>query len=162
MKKRFVFNQSGFLLIEHLIAILLTSLLTMVAVVLLHVIKSYEVNTNQISHHEIETLTSRLQKEAKYAKFIGTNQRGLLLRLNNGTNVNYYVQNNRLTRQVNGAGGEIALYHCRSITVELINDQSARIEVISIFDDVFYIYISTFALPLEPLITDLSIGGFES
>lgn len=154
MKKRFVFNQSGFLLIEHLVAILLTSILATVAVVLLHVIKEYEVNPNQTSQHEIETLASRLQKEAKYADSIDVNQQTLLLRMNNGQIVSYYVQNNRLTRQVNRAGGEIALYHCQSITIELLNNQSAKIQLISTFGEIFDIYLSTFTLPLDPLINN--------
>jgi len=152
MKKQYVYNQKGYLLIEHLMALFLTSILTAVIIALLQVLKSHHVEATQITQHEIETLTTRLNKEVRRASSISASQNRLILHFSDTTDkVSYHVQNNRLTRQINSLGGEIALYHCKKLTVELLNDHSVKLELISAFDDIFNIYLSTLTFPIDSL-----------
>ena len=149
MKKKYVYNQHGFLLLEYMITLFLTALLSLIIILLLHVVKSYEISPNRITHQEIESLATRLKKEVRLAESFSISDQRLLIRFNNQPVVSYHVQNNRLIRQVNRVGGEIALYHCKRLNIELLNENSVKLEIISTFDETFLIYLSTLKLPVE-------------
>ena len=149
MKKKYVFNQNGFLLLEHLIALFITALLSLLLVLLLQVVKNYQINPNQITHQEVETLATRLQKESRRLDYFSINQQRLLFHLNDQSIISYHIQNNRLIRQRDGRGGEIALYHCKNLTIELLNEHSVLLELTSTHGDIFTIYLSKITFPLN-------------
>lgn len=150
MKKRFVYSsQRGFLLIEHLIALMITGILTTVTLSLLHVIKGYTIEPTRLSQHEVETFTSHLQKEAQRAHSISINQQKLMLHFSDASVTSYFIQNNRLMRQANGKGGEIALYNCTRLEIEFVHDQSAHLKLTSNQNDTYDVYLSLLSLPLQ-------------
>jgi hypothetical protein len=54
-----------------------------------------------------------------------------------------------MLRQVNGRGGEIVTYNLRSMEIQLFSDQAARLRLVSLEADVFYIYVSILSLDVS-------------
>lgn len=52
-------------------------------------------------------------------------------------------------RQVNGKGGEVAMYDCEKLTTTLHHDQVATLTVTSSSGKNYTIYLSSFLFPLE-------------
>lgn len=144
MKGRFVYNEKGFLLLEHLLALAIIGILSIVLVYLLQVISVYHIDQNALTHHEINTLGLRLQNEVQFATSVSAAPNQFLIHFDhNDEVVSFSVRNDRLLRQVNGTGGEIATYHIRSLDVTLFGDQAARLQLTSLEGERFNIYVST-------------------
>ena len=69
MFKRSAFKLSnhGFLLVEHLVALSITSMLIIVLIPLISMIDNFQTNFDQATSQEISALSTQLQKEAKRA-----------------------------------------------------------------------------------------------
>lgn len=150
MKKHFVYklNTKGFLLLEQLIALIVTSLLLITLLSLIQVTKLYASNTDAVLLNEMEALSTQLQIEAKSTlSFSSLDTKNLRMNKNNGDVVIYYISDNRLMRQVNGKGGEVALYHCSDLNVTLISDSAAEIQLQTPAQTTSF-YLSTFQLPM--------------
>jgi len=156
MREKFVCDERGFLLIEHLISLLIVGILSVMIVTLLQVVSSYSVNPNHLTMHEVETLATRIQNEARLASSLSAGDDELFLHFSEDRVVNFSVRNNnRMVRQVNGVGGEIATYNLRSMDVNLIGEGTARLRLVSIEGEVFYMYITVLVAGLAPI----DIGG---
>lgn len=119
--KRFVSNQKGIFLVEQLLALILTTILSAAATVLISSLAAYQINPNHLSQHEIETLATRMQQESAYAGQLLADG-GQLRMVTDGQTVSYTFQNQRISRLVNGRGGEIALYNVKDFqTYQLPN-----------------------------------------
>ena len=148
MRKQYVFDQKGFLLVEHLISVIIVAILSIVIVYLLQVFSMYHINLNSLSHQEVHTLATRLRNEVRKADFLSSGNNQLRLYFNDTERiVTFSARNGRMLRQVNGSGGEIATYNLYSMDVYLINDQAANLRLISLEGDIFYIYVTILRLP---------------
>jgi len=142
MKEPFVYNEKGFLLLEHLIAIVIMSILSLTFLVLMQVVSSYRPDQTALSMHEVNTLSIRLQNEIRSADFLTVSGGELLAHFeNDGNIVSFFVQNNRFMRQVNGRGGEILVYNIAGMNVLLFDENSARITLNSLEGDAFQFYL---------------------
>lgn len=150
MKKHFVYNlnSKGFLLLEHLITLLITSLLMMTLLSILQVTKSYTSNTDAVLLNELEALATQLQIESQFSLSFSSPYPHLLnLHKSNGDTISYFISDERLMRQVNGKGGEVALYHCKTLTIEDSQDSYATVHL-KTSSQSMTLYLNTFNLPL--------------
>lgn len=153
MKKHFVckLNSKGFLLLEHLIALIITSLLLITLLSLIQVTKLYASNTDAVLLNELEALATQIQIEARLSLYFSSpNHQILNLHQSNGDTISYFISDERLMRQVNGKGGEIALYHCKTLNVK---DHQANYATIHLktSSQSMTIYLNTFNLPLPTI-----------
>lgn len=150
MKKQFVYklNNRGYLLIEHLITLIITSLLITILLSFIQVTKLYLSNTNQVLLNELEALSTQLQLEAKVAlSFSSPTSKTFRIHKRNGEIITYFISDERLMRQVDGKGGEVALYHCKGLNINSIEDHYASIEL-ETSGQGMTLYLHTFNLPL--------------
>lgn len=141
--KRFACNERGFLLMEHLLGLVITSILATTAVLLMQTLRTYQVNPVHLSQHEVETLATRLQIEAAFADSLTARGNQIILEVD-GNQVSYLWNNQRISRQVNGRGGEIALYNVAEFRVFPGNDRSIRAEITSFADITHELYLVNF------------------
>lgn len=156
MKRNSAYRLSshGFLLVEHLFAIIVTSILMIVLLSFIHLMKAYVSNYDLISQNQIDALTTQLQIEAKIAtRFATSNQKELDVYLYDGSLVTYRIQNQRLMRQVQGKGGEVALYHCQGLDVELLNDSAVYLNLQTPGKN-YRFYLTIISLPI-PIILEV-------
>ena len=156
MKRNSAYRLSshGFLLIEHLFAIIITSILMIVLLSFIHLTKTYVSNYDLISQNQIDALATQLQIEAKVAtRFATSNQKEFDVYLYDGSLVTYRIQNQRLMRQVQGKGGEVALYHCQGLDVELLNDSSVYLHLRTPGKN-YRLYLTILSLPI-PIILEV-------
>lgn len=156
MKRNSVYRLSshGFLLVEHLFALIVTSILMTVLLSFIHLTKAYVSNYDLISQNQIDALATQLQIEAKIAtRFASSNQKELDVYLYDGSLVTYRIQNQRLMRQVQGKGGEVALYHCQGLEVELLNDSSVYLHLQTPGKN-YRLYLTILSFPI-PIILDV-------
>lgn len=150
MRRCSVFKSNhGFLLIEHLLALAITSILMLTLTQLLPMIDNYQSNLDKVTSQEMSTLTTQLQKEAQRATHFSYRSPTFSVHLKNGSIATYFISNHRLMRQIDGKGGEVALYDCDKLTATIHNDQSATLTLISSGGDIYSIYLSSTLLPLE-------------
>lgn len=148
------FSSNGFLLVEHLFALIITSILMTVLLTFIHLTKAYVSNYDLISQNQIDALATQLQIEAKIAtRFATSNQKELDVYLYDGSLVTYRIQNQRLMRQVQGKGGEVALYHCQGLEVELLSDSSVYLHL-QTPGKKYRLYLTILSLPI-PIILDI-------
>ncbi|MCL1949202.1 MAG: hypothetical protein FWF59_05680 [Turicibacter sp.] len=126
--KKFVYDQHGFFLVEQLLSLSITSILALAFAALLQMLPHYQVNPNLLSQHEVETLATRLQQEAGLADglWVENNQLNLMV---DGSVISYALSNGRISRRVNGSGGEIALYGASGFFVAAGSNQSAHLSI---------------------------------
>lgn len=148
MNERFAFNERGFLLLEHLIAIAIMSILSLAFFALMQMVSSYTVDQEAFTMHEANTLAVRMQNEIKTADFLSTANGQLLAHFDDGT-VSFAILNNRLTRQVNGRGGEILAYNVHAMDVTLFDQLSARITLRTADERWFQLYLSVLNIQLD-------------
>jgi len=142
MREPFVFNERGFLLLEHLIAIAMMGILSFTFLVLMQVVSNYTTDQTVLTMHEVNTLAIRLQNEIRTADFLTVSGGQLAAHFENeGNIVRFLVQNNRLVRQVNGRGGEILVYNVAAIELLLFDEHSVRLSLRSLDGDVFQFYL---------------------
>ena len=128
MNMKFVFNQKGFLLLEHLIAIAIMGIISISFLSVMQVISSYAADQNTLTMHEVNTVAVRLQNEVRFADFFITSPGRLDVHFANSNDViNFFVLNNRLVRRVNGLGGEVVVHNVTSMDVLALADNSVRI-----------------------------------
>ena len=154
MKRNFVFNlsQHGFLLIEHLIATIITGSLILLTLSFIQVTKSYTSNLTVVSQNQIDILATQLQIESKtasYFKLSSPSELGIVLQT--GTHISYRIQNQKLIRQVDGKGGEVALYHCDGLQAHLINEKAVELQLQTSTQN-FKFYLTTLTLPLPSIL----------
>lgn len=150
MKKQCVYklNNQGYLLIEQLIALIITSLLITTLLSFIRVTKLYLSDTNKVLLNELEALHTQLQLEAKMAlSFSSPNSSTLRIHKQNGEIISYFISDERLMRQVNGKGGEVALYHCESLTINAINSLYVSMDLNTSGENIT-LYLHSFNLPL--------------
>lgn len=150
VKKQFVYDEQGFLLIEHLLSIVIVGILSVILVSLMQITSIYRRDYNALTQHEVNTMGLILQDEINFATSLSTGNNQLLVySAETGDTVSFSVRNNRMIRQVNGLGGEIVSYHIQRMEVQLFSDKSARIRLVSLEEDVFYIYVSILSLDVS-------------
>lgn len=145
----FKLSNHGFLLVEHLIALSITSILVLLLTQLLPLVNNYQTDLNEFTQQEISALRTQLQKEAKRATRLSNPSSQFKLHLANQATPTYYISNHRLMRQVSGKGGEVALYHCEKLTTTLHHDQAATLNITSSSGKNYTIYLSSSLFPLE-------------
>ena len=154
VKEKFVYNERGFLLIEHLISVVIVGMLSIVLLYLMQIISIYRRDYNALTQHEVNTIGLRLQNEINYASYLSAGYNQLLVYFaETGDTVSFSVRNNRMLRQVNGLGGEIVTYHVQSMEVVLLTDYAARLRLISAEAGVFDIYVSALSLDVAIVFT---------
>lgn len=152
MREPFVYNEKGFLLLEHLIAMVIMSVLSLTFLYLMQVVSTYATSQTSLTMHEVNSLAIRLQNEIKSAEFLTVSDGKLLAHFTReGNVVSFSAQNNRLVRQVNGRGGEILVYHLSGMDVILFDHQSARLSMKSFDGDVFPFYLSILQIEVDCL-----------
>ena len=163
MKEKFVYDERGFLLVEHLIAVVIVGILSVVLLSLMQVITAYRNDYRALTQHEVNTISLRLQNEINFATTLSADDHQLFVYFaKTGHTVSFSARNNRMLRQVNGVGGEIVTYHLRSLDVSLFSDQAARLRLTSLEGDVFEIDVSILSLDVEIVrMTDEEDGGDE-
>jgi len=135
-------DERGFLLLEHLIAIAIMSMLSIAFLALMQIVSVYTIDQTSLTMHEVNSLAMRLQSEIQHAeRLTATDGRLLAHFTRDGEVVSFTAQNNRLVRQVNGQGGEIMVYHLSGMNVVLFDSQSARVSLMSLEGDVFQFYL---------------------
>ncbi|HAX72425.1 MAG TPA: hypothetical protein DCY20_02745 [Firmicutes bacterium] len=146
MKKRTVCrHDAGFILVEHLIALLITAVLVSVLYSVLLLSRAYDVDFVNPSYLDVEIMGAQMLVEARLMKKLSVTS-GNVLTLHpygSGGVVTYRVNNQRLIRQVSGVGGEIYLYNCQSFKVELISDQSAKLTINTSKNESYSFYLTT-------------------
>lgn len=149
MKKPFVYNEKGYLLLEHLLAMFVVGILVLTFVPLLTVITTYESDVNALTMHEVNTLAIRLQNEVRGGSHLKPRANGISVYFApEGTTVSFFVQNNRLMRQVDGRGGEILHYHIRHLDASLATDTNATLALTSLTGEVFAFGLHIFDLTI--------------
>jgi len=141
--KKFACDERGFLLMEHLLGLIITSMLATTAVLLMQVLRTYQVNPTHLSQHEVETLTTRLQMEAAFADYLTARNNQIILEID-GNQISYLLNNGRISRQVNGRGGEIALYNVANFRVFPRNNRSIHAEITSHTGQTHALYLINF------------------
>lgn len=112
-------------------------------------IDHFQTNLNQATSQELTALSTQLQKEAKTATHFSTDESTLQIHLANGTVTSYNISNHRLMRQVDGKGGEVALYHCEKIDIMLHQPQCVTLKLYTSKDKTYDIYLSSSLFPIE-------------
>ena len=147
-------NEKGFLLLEHLLCLIIVSLISLVLLQLLQTSISLTPSPNTYSQADIEAVASQLQEDANYkVRIYATNDSRLLLDALNQDTISYRVYRNQLIRQRNGVGHEILLYNCQSLDVIETTDYSATIEL-KINDDIHRIHLSTHYFPMNQFLNE--------
>ena len=142
MNTSFVYNEKGFLLLEHLISLVIMSILNITFLTLMQVVSVYTVSQTSLTMHEVNSLAIRLQNEIQHADSLTATDGRLLAHFTReGDVVSFTAQNNRLVRQVNGRGGEIMVYNLSGMNVSLFDSRSARVSLRSFDGDVFQFYL---------------------
>lgn len=150
MRESFVYNEKGFLLLEHLISIVIMGVLSLAFLYLMQVVSAYTVDQTSLTMHEVNSLAIRLQNEIKFAEFLTVADGQLLAHFTReGDIVSFSAQNNRLVRQVNGRGGEILVYNLSGMDIDLFDDQSARLSLRSFDGDVFQFYLFVLSIDVD-------------
>ena len=141
--RKFVYNEKGFFLMEHLIGVIITGILAVSTTVLLHTLRTYQTQPLHLTQHEVETLATRLQQEAAFATFLPGPRHQFNLQIGS-SHISYVFQNNRISRLVNGRGGEIALYNVANFEVFPGNNQSSLLEITSYSGNSYTIFLTNF------------------
>jgi len=148
MYGRFVSNEKGFLLLEHLIAVVIMGILSITFLALMQVVASYRADQTALTMHEINTLAIRLQNEIRSANSLTSSTGQLTAGFADGSFVSFQMQNNRLTRQVNDRGGEILVYNIANMEVHLFDERSARLSLTSFDNELFQFYLHALVFEL--------------
>jgi len=149
MREPFVFNEKGFLLLEHLIAIVIMGILSITFLALMQVVASHRADQTALTMHEVNTLAIRLQNEIRTANDLTASTNQLMAQFEDGNTVSFQIQNNRLTRQVNGRGGEILIYNISELNVYLFNEHSVRITLKSLDGNRFQFYLQALTVEIS-------------
>ncbi|MCL1989336.1 MAG: hypothetical protein FWG67_00440 [Defluviitaleaceae bacterium] len=152
MREPFVYNEKGFLLLEHLISLVIIGMLSFAFLALMQVVSVYTVDQTALTMHEVNTLAVRLQNEIRSADFLTVSEGHLRAHFeNDGNVVRFLAQHHRFMRQVNGRGGEILVYNISGADVFLFDHQSARLSLRSFDGDVFQFYLSTLSIGINEI-----------
>ena len=142
-------NENGFLLLEHLLCLIIVSVVSLVLLQLLQTSILLTPSPNDYSQADIEAVASQLQEDANYKiRIYATNDSRLLLDALNQDTISYRVYRNQLIRQRNGVGHEILLYNCQSLRVVNTTDISATLEL-DINGEHHLLYLSTLYFPIK-------------
>jgi len=147
---KFVFNQKGFLLLEHLIAIAIMGIISVAFLSVMQVISGYTVNQNALTMHEVNTIAIRLQNEVRFAESFSANSGRLDVYWHDSDDiVNIFVLNDRLVRRVNGVGGEVLIYNIASMEVVALSSNVVRVVLRCMNGNDFSFILSTLQLKVE-------------
>lgn len=150
MNEPFVYNEKGFLLLEHLISIAIVSILSIILVYLMQVVSIYRTDQTSLTMHEVNTVAIRMQNEIRFADSLTGANNQLYAHFTTGNRVvNFTFQNNRLVRQVGGRGGEILIYNLFGMEVVLFDSRSARVSLVSFDGDIFQFYLSIIHIEVQ-------------
>jgi len=150
MNEPFVYNEKGFLLLEHLISIVIMSVLSITFLYLMRVVSVYTVDQTALTMHEVNSLAIRLQNEIRLADSLTAADGRLFAHFTREENVvSFSAQNNRLVRQVDGRGGEIMVYNLSGMNVVLFDNRSARISLVSFDGDIFQFYLQALHMEVD-------------
>ena len=152
VRGRFAYDERGFLLVEHLISMVIVGILSIVLLYLMQIISIYRHDYNALTQHEVNTIALRLRNEINFATTLSVGNNELFVYFaETEETVSFSARNNRMLRQVNGVGGEIVTYNLQRMDVKLLSDQAARLRLVSIEGDVFYIYVSILSLDISSI-----------
>jgi len=142
MSEKFAYNEKGFLLLEHLIAIVIMGVLSITFLHLMQLIAVYTVDQTALTMHEVNTIAIRMQNEVRQASFLTTVDGGLFLHFPEEERVvSFLIVNNRLGRRVNGAGGDILIYNLPQMAVTLFDSHAATVTLTAFSGEVFEFYV---------------------
>ena len=152
-------NEKGFLLLEHLIAIVIMGVLSIAFFSLMQVVSLYAFDQTSLTMHEVNSLAIRLQNEIRFANSLTAADGQLFAHFTNeGNIVSFSAQNNRLVRQVGGRGGEIMVYNLAGMDIVLFDNQSARVSLRSFNGDVFQFYLHILSMEVDREISEEDIN----
>jgi len=147
---KFVFNQKGFLLLEHLIAIAIMGIISIGFLTIMQVISSYVVRQNALTMHEANTVAIRIQNEIRFADFLTASPGQLDAHFQDANEiVSFFVLNDRLVRRVNGRGGEILIYNLVSFDVVAFDSYAVRVGLRCSANHEFSFYLRTLQLNID-------------
>jgi len=125
---KFVSNQKGFLLLEHLISIAITGIISIAFLSVMQVISGYAASQNALAMHEVNTIAIRIQNETRFADFLTASPGRFDVHFENSSEiVSFFVLNERLVRRVNERGGEILIYNIASMDVVAFGSGAVRV-----------------------------------
>lgn len=149
MNAKYVYNQRGFLLLEHLISIAITGIISIAFLTIMQVIAGYTVNQNALTMQEVNTIAIRLQNEARFADALTVSAGRLDIHFNRtNQTVSFFVLNNNLVRRVDGLGGEILVYNVASLDVIAVDANQARLRLRCLAENEFAFYVSRLRLDI--------------
>jgi len=155
LKKSFVYDERGFLLLEHLIAVVIMGIMMVVFLSLMEIVAGFTAQQGELTMHEVNTLAVRIQNEARHANQLTSSDHQLFLHFDHTDDViGFVISNNRLLRQVNGRGGEIMSYHVTNLNVEQLTDTRAGLLVNGSNGEVFRFSVRG----LNPVLEDETIS----
>ena len=150
MKESYVFNESGFLLLEHLVAIVILGILSISFLHLIKVVTMYDVDQNALTMHEVNTIAIRMQNEIRSANTLKAGEDYIIAYFGaTDQEISFSIRNNNLVRQVDGRGGEVLGYNIRAISAHKVNDNGALVSLICNEMQKFQFYIFTLNLNLD-------------
>ena len=142
--------EKGFLLVEHLIALIIVAALSQSALLILGMVLRYQSVPECVSSQEVGALGTRMQIDAGLSEHLNV-QSGELSFMSGNSQISYILRNGRLVRLSGGQGGEIALYQVASLAFTPLPGGAAQVAIISQCQDHFTLYLTPSALPLPPL-----------
>lgn len=137
-------NELGFLLVEHLIALIIVGVLMQVCFCVVKLNEVYDFNADQVSVMDIQMAANQLQIDSRDMLKLTSSTDKLHLQMESGSIVTYRISDGKLLRQVDGLGGEVLLYHCQNLLVELFDEQSGYLYLTTSSQQTYPIYITTF------------------
>ena len=150
MSMKFVFNQKGFLLLEHLIAIAITGIISIAFLSVMQVISGYTVDQNALTMHEVNTVAVRIQNEIRFADLLTVSTGRLELHFERSNEIiSFFILNDRLVRRVNGRGGEVLIYSIASMDVVSFGAGAVRVELRCLSGDTFSFSVSKLQLDID-------------
>jgi len=146
---RRVYNQKGFLLIEHIIVLFIISIVSLVLLATMQLIIGITRNPNYLTQHAVNTITLRIQSEAQNGNTLEPLSNGIRIIMDEDTYVSFIIQNNRLIRRTHNGGQGILHYNVSTMEVEIIKPTLARITLTSTQNNqhTFHISILTLNIP---------------
>lgn len=137
-------NEKGFLLVEHLIALMIVGVLMQICFCVVKLNEIYAFNAHEVSVMDVQMAANQLQIDSRDMLKLTSSTDKLHLQMESGSMVTYRISDGKLLRQVDGSGGEVLLYHCQNLLVELLDEQSGYLYLTTSSNQTYPIYITTF------------------
>ena len=147
---KFVYNEKGFLLLEHLIAVAILGIISVGILSVMQVVSSYAVDQTALTMHEVNTVAIRIKNEVRFADAFITSDGRLDVHFANSEDVvSFLILNDRLVRRVNDRGGEILVYNVARMEVYEISANTVRVVLTCLMGNEFAFSLSTLQLNID-------------